>query len=293
MDGPQSARHERLLDELATNVRADLWERLGITNPLTPQEVVVWILSRWREQDMHGDRLSLRFELPNDRVPGFKKGERREGRRPFYSRYVVHEVGTSLEEAIPTALRLVWWADAFAGVYLEDDLTRWPPPDRWKTGIDAGIRQPLALLALAASSVEAQTGGAPEAATAFLMCDRRFPHPGVRISHGGGWHMWITDPDLTAVDLRREYAVARQLLGMPKRARRLSSRPDELAALVARMRPEDGDKKPWRDVLESWNATHDEKYNYSDPNSIATAWRAALRRREQRNQRGGETDDNQ
>jgi hypothetical protein len=239
---------------------------------------------------MSGDRLSLRFELVSDTVPGFKKDERRAGRRPFYSRGVSCESGGSVDGPGEVEWRLKWWTDAFAGVYLEDDLTRWPTPDRWQAGIDAGVRQPLALLALGASAVEARTGCTPEDATAFLLCDQRFSHPGIRVSHGGGWHMWITDPDLTAVDLARKYATARRALGMPKRARRLSTRPDELAALVAEMRPDRGKKKPWRSVLEQWNEAHPNA-PYADENSIATAWRAAQRRREERNQRGGDNDD--
>lgn len=258
--------HDDLLDWLAAGVRAELWQELNLDEPLEPADLWEWALALSRTQDFKGERLAIRLPrpvgaLPENGVATYRSGPGVFARPPYYR-----------------DARGPFWIEAFSGRYLDDDPNAWPPPSRWpfhRRGI-----QPLALVALAATAVQEYTGCSPEYATLFLLCDVRFGQPGLHasVSSPGGLHLWFPDAYVTAEELAKAYASARQSAGLSRRARSVSSHTGNLIRLVDEMRPEGGAKTPWREVLAQWNAAQP-AHTYVDPASIATAYRAAAKRR--------------
>lgn len=264
-------RHERIVGALESGVRRDLWERLGLTAPMSSDALVPWVFEEWRKQEVRGERLSL--HIPAHAVPSTLPGWRsvvEEVGRPFFRSRVVAHVDRHDE---PYAFLSERWVDVFAGVYFGDDVCMWLPVDRWDEGQAAGVTQPLALCALAATSVVKQTGCSAADATSFLLCGVRIPRPGTRchFSLRGGMQLWVPDSDMTAEQLSAEYAQARKLAGLTPRSKGVSSHTGDMVRMVREMRP----PATWSEVLARWNAERPE-YAYADRDSLRRAYQSTM-----------------
>lgn len=284
--------HAAYLDALTLTVRAELWDALEIDGPMKRDEVWPWVADYWYRQRLEGERLTLR-------MPPFEPGV-----LPPSSdlRPPTRVVPTAYEDSGAPCGRVTflapfrgrWPVSVFAGVYLEDDLELWPREGRWGrwTGASPERIQPLALVALAATSVQEMTACTPEDAVMFLLCDEPFEAPGIRLEVGSGCHgcagygvhVWAPNWLVTVDELCRLYADERKRLGLGHRTKQPERHTGELIALVERTRPHGG-KHPgnatWAQVLEDWNTTAPPKRRYLDERSIQTAYRNArkVRRR--------------
>lgn len=262
--------HAEYLHMLGETVRAELWTALGTQSPLNDEELWPWVHARWYEQRLEGERLTLGMPpLPAGVLPASPPTR-------------ISATGTRIPFLAPW--RGGWPVSVFAGVDLTDDLSLWPAEGRWGRG-DASAEkiQALALVALAATNVQEVTGCTPAEATAFLLCDRRFSAPGLRVSIGEGYglHLWSPGRLLTVEELGKQYANARQTLGLGWRAKQPEKHTGELIDFVRRLRPNDGGGARWAVVCAQWNELHPE-HQYADDRSISQAYRNAVEVRQRK-----------
>jgi hypothetical protein len=266
-----------LLAGLAENLRSELWRQVGLSEPLDRAQLMPWVLARVGLQDREGDRLRLYLPANLARAEWAKQREAAIGQR----------VAAMMDQRIlpvRRGSRGVFWVDAFAGRYLEDDLgdlaaSAWP----------SVFRRPdvkhLALLALAEREVHRVTGCDLEDGLLFLLCDVACGRPfRWSLSLVGGLRLWAYDAFMPGDELRANYVAARRLFMPRTRAKRPEVHTLELIQLVGEMRPSGGRRAgnaTWLDVLERWNAEHSRKKHYTDTASISRAYAQALRRRKE------------
>jgi hypothetical protein len=273
-DDDRRSLHEFTLDWLEQGLRADLWSRIGLTGPLRVEGLWPWVLERWTSQEPVGERLTLRMprpargSVPQDAEVLLSMWKPAQG--PADWRHPYYHSGTH------------WWVDAFAGRYLEDDLTGWPTPLRWPSMVVSGELPPLGLVALAAHDVCGLVNVSPEQATLFLLCDVAMPAVKIRanMSAAGGTHIWVPNAFATAKEVSDAYVSVRRAAVPRRRAAAPTNHTAELIAYIIRERPHRGRNPantPWATLFEMWNANHER--GFTDAKSMQTAYIQAIKRR--------------
>ncbi|NTU71600.1 MAG: hypothetical protein HGB10_07270 [Coriobacteriia bacterium] len=273
-----ATRHDRILDSLERGVRAELWQAVGLEQPLQRPQLHGWVFDRERLQESAGERLTLDVPV----IRPVRADILKEWGRVRVSATLDRRELDALEHAgDPAPLQAAFYfrRDVFASVYLSDDTNTWAGGARWGEARRASVAAPLALVALAVTDVCAATGCSGWQATGFLLCGDRFPRAEMRgvFRIPGGMHLWAPDPDMTAEQLAAEYAQARQQVGLSKRARGLSGHTSDLVDLVQKMRP----AATWTEVYERWNRERPESA-YANPDSLRRSYAATLEARRAR-----------